>query len=40
MKEMIEQVIQMGNYDLPKLLETIDRYHVEGRLTDEDRQSL
>lgn len=40
MKEMIEQVIQLGNYDLPKLLETIDRYHVEGRLTDEERQEL
>lgn len=40
MKEMFEQVIQMGNYDLSKLLETIDRYHIEGRLTDEERQAL
>ena len=33
MKELIEQVIWLGNYDLAQLLETIDRYHVEGRLT-------
>lgn len=37
MKELIEQVIQMGNYDLTQLLETIDLYHVEGRLSDEER---
>lgn len=40
MKELIEQVIQLGNYDLTQLLETIDRYHVEGRLSNEERQEL
>ena len=40
MKELIEQVIWLGNYDLAQLLETIDRYHVEGRLTNEERQEL
>ena len=40
MKELIEQVIQLGNYDLTQLLETIDRYHIEGRLTNEERQEL
>ena len=40
MKELIEQVIWLGNYDLVQLLETIDRYHVEGRLTNEERQEL
>ena len=34
MKEMFEQVIQLGNYDLAQLLSTIDRYHIEGKLTD------
>ena len=28
MKELIEQVIQMGNYDLTQLLDTIDRYQI------------
>ena len=40
MKELIEQVIQMGNYDLTQLLETIDRYHIEGRLSDDERMEL
>ena len=40
MKGLIEQVIQLGNYDLAQLLETIDRYHIEGRLTNEERQEL
>ena len=40
MKEMFEQVIQLGNYDLAQLLSTIDRYHIEGKLTDEERQEL
>ena len=40
MNELIEQVIWLGNYDLVQLLETIDRYHVEGRLTNEERQEL
>ena len=40
MKELIEQVIQMGNYDLTQLLDTIDRYHIEGRLSDDERMEL
>ena len=40
MKEMFEQVIQMKNYDLKTLLDRIDQYHIEGRLTDEERQEL
>ena len=40
MKELIEQVIQMGNYDLTQLLDTIDRYHIEGRLSDDKRMEL
>ena len=37
---MFEQVIQMGNYDLKTLLDRIDQYHIEGRLTDEERLDL
>ena len=40
MKQMFEQVIQLGNYDLSQLLATIDQYHIEGRLTDEERLDL
>ena len=40
LKEMFEQVIQMKNYDLRTLLERIDQYHIEGKLTDEERQEL
>ena len=40
MKEMFEQVIQLGNYDLKTLLDRIDQYHIEGRLTDEERIDL
>lgn len=40
MKEMFEQVIQMKNYDLKTLLDRIDQYHIEGRLTDEERVDL
>ena len=37
---MFEQVIQMKNYDLKTLLDRIDQYHIEGRLTDEERIDL
>ena len=37
---MFEQVIQLGNYDLKTLLDRIDQYHIEGRLTDEERIDL
>ena len=40
MKEMFEQVIRLGNYDLKTLLDRIDQYHIEGRLTDEERLDL
>ena len=40
MKEMFEQVIQMKNYDLKSLLTCIDQYHIEGKLTDDERQEL
>ena len=40
MKDMFEQVIQMKNYDLKTLLDRIDQYHIEGRLTDEERLDL
>ena len=37
---MFEQVIQMKNYDLKTLLDRIDQYHIEGRLTDDERLDL
>lgn len=40
LKEMFEQVIQLGNYDLKTLLDRIDQYHIEGRLTDDERIDL
>ena len=40
MKEMFEQVIAMKKYDLKTLLANIDQYHIEGRLTDEERLDL
>ena len=40
MKELFEQVIALKNYDLKALLANIDQYHIEGRLTDDERQSL
>ena len=40
MKEVFEQVIQGKNYDLKSLLTCIDQYHIEGRLTDEERLDL
>lgn len=40
MKSIFEQVIARGNYDLTGLLRRIDAYHIEGKLTDEDRAEL
>lgn len=40
MKEIFAQVISRGNYDLTALLKNIDRYHVEGKLSDEERTEL
>lgn len=40
MWEIFERVITLGNYDLKTLLANIDQYHIEGRLTDEERLEL
>ena len=40
MKELFEQVIQRREYDLKSLLTCIDQYHIEGKLTDNERQEL
>ena len=40
MRTIFEQVISRGDYDLTAMLQNIDRYHIEGKLTDEDRESL
>ena len=40
MKELFEQVIQRREYDLKSLLTCIDQYHIEGKLTDDERQEL
>ena len=40
MKELFEQVIQRREYDLKSLLACIDQYHIEGKLTDDERQEL
>lgn len=40
MKVIFEQVISRGNYDLTGLLKNIDRYHIEGKLTDVERDEL
>ena len=40
MKELYEQVIQRREYDLKSLLTCIDQYHIEGKLTDDERQEL
>ena len=40
MRTIFEQVISRGDYDLTAMLQNIDRYHIEGKLTDEDRDAL
>lgn len=40
MKSIFENVIARGSYDLTGLLNKIDTYHVEGRLTDAEREEL
>lgn len=40
MKSIFESVIARGNYDLTSILNQIDMYHVEGKLTDDDRVEL
>lgn len=40
MKEIFQSVISRGGYDLAGLLKNIDKYHIEGKLTDEEREEL
>lgn len=40
MKSIFENVIDRGGYDLTGLIRNIDRYHIEGKLTDEEREML
>lgn len=40
MKTIFENVIKRGGYSLTDLLKNIDKYHVEGKLTDEERDEL
>lgn len=40
MKNIFERVIARGNYNLNGILERIDEYHIEGKLTDEERVHL
>lgn len=40
MKNVFETVIRMGGYDLTAMLRRIDEYHIDGKLTDDDRQKL
>lgn len=40
MKEIFMNVIRRGGYDLAGLLANIDKYHIEGKLTDEEREEL
>lgn len=40
MKSIFESVISRGGYDLATLLARIDTYHIEGKLSDDDRTAL
>lgn len=40
MKNIFESVISRGSYDLAGLLANIDKYHIEGKLSDADRDAL
>lgn len=40
MKNLFASVIRKGDYDLGAMLRRIDEYHIEGKLTDDDRQDL
>lgn len=39
-KTIFEQTIQRGEFDLTEMLEHIDLYNVEAKITDEERESL
>lgn len=40
MKTIFENVINRGTYDLTGILKKIDSYHIEGKLTDAERDEL
>lgn len=40
MKSIFENVIKRGSYDLTAMLDKIDSYHIEGKITDEEREEL
>lgn len=40
MKAIFESVINRGDYDLRGLLKKIDSYHIEGKLTDAEKDEL
>lgn len=40
MKTIIKTVIERGDYNLGAMLEKINRYHIEGALTDSERDEL
>ena len=40
MKAIFESVINRGGYNLSDLLKKIDRYHIEGKLTDAEKDEL
>lgn len=40
MKKIFESVIACGGYDLSSLLKKIDCYHIEGKLTDTEKEAL
>lgn len=40
MKNIFDSVIKRGGYNLTGLLDKINTYHVEGKLTDEERDEL
>lgn len=40
MKTIFENVIKKGGYDLTALLAKIDAYHIEGKITDAERDEL
>ena len=40
MKTIFENVIKKGGYDLSEMLDKINTYHIEGKLTDTERDEL
>ena len=40
MKSIFMSVIERGEYELAALLKKIDQYHIEGKLTDEEKEEL